>query len=68
MMNDMVRLCFEDFGRVSLNFDNESKNSRVVGAREVRIVKDGKPVFHVKQFADSADPKNNKTQVFRETK
>lgn len=65
MMNDMVRLCFEDFGRVSLNFDNESKNSRVVGAREVRVVKDGKPVLHVKQFADSADPKNNKTQIFR---
>jgi len=66
MMNDMVRLCFEDFGRVSLNFDNESKNSRVVGAREVHIVKNGKPVLHVKQFADSANPKNNKTQVLGE--
>ncbi len=67
MMNDMVRLCFEDFGRVSLNFENtESKNSRVVGAREVHIVKNGKPVLHVKQFADSANPKNNKTQIVRE--
>ena len=67
MMNDMVRLCFEDFGRVSLNFENtESKNTRVVGAREVRVVKDGKPVLHVKQFADSANPKSNKTQILRE--
>ncbi len=67
MMNEMVRLCFEDFGRLSLNFENtESKNSRVVGAREVRVVKNGKPVLHVKQFADSANPKNNKTQVLRD--
>ncbi|MDD5700120.1 MAG: hypothetical protein PHH00_02925 [Candidatus Nanoarchaeia archaeon] len=67
MMNDMVRLCFEDFGRVSLNFENmqQNKNSRVVGAREVQVVKNGKPVLHVRQFADSANPKNNKTQVFR---
>lgn len=67
MMSDMVRLCFEDFGRVSLNFENmqHDKNSRVVGAREVRVVKNGKPVLHVRQVSDSINPKNNKTQVFR---
>ena len=68
MMNDMVRLCFEDFGRVSLNFENMSNeknpNSRVVGARELRIMKNGKPVLHVKQFADSAHPEKNQ-KIFK---
>ena len=26
IMDDMVRLCFEDFGRISLNFGNSSQN------------------------------------------
>jgi len=30
IMNDMVRLCFEDFGRLSLNFRNEElKNKKI---------------------------------------
>lgn len=76
MMNNMVKMCFEDMGRLSLNFgknfenNEEGKNqtqTRVVKAREYKIMKNNKPVLHVKQFADSADPKNNKTQVFRNT-
>lgn len=65
-MNDMVRLCFEDAGRLSLNFNDDSENknknstSRIVKSREVKIVKNGK-TFHAKQFYDSANPKNNKS-------
>ncbi len=76
VMNDMVRLCFEDSGRLSLNFgelDESSANSvnsnssnqhnsvreqRVVKAREVKVVRNGK-VFHAKQFYDSAHPERN---------
>jgi len=72
-MNDMVRLCFEDFGRVSMRFnpeesEEEYKNakSRVVKAREVRVIKNGKPVYHAKQFFDSANPNQNHTRVFKE--
>lgn len=68
-MNDMVSLCFEDFGRLSLDFNsslNEQKgNSRIVKARELKVVKNNKPVLHVKQFSDSANPKNNKSHVFK---
>ncbi len=69
MMNNMVKLSFEDLGRVSLNFDSGERkegNARVIRAREYKIVKNNKPVLHVKQFSDSADPRNNKTLVRRE--
>ncbi len=70
VMDDMVKLCFEEAGRISLNFnDGESQEngngSRVVKAREVRIVKNGKPAFHAKQFFDSANPKNNKSFIVK---
>ena len=69
VMDDMVRLCFEDFRRLSLNFGNENleskENSRIVKEKEYKIVKNNKPVLHIKQFTDSANPKNNKTQLFR---
>ncbi len=68
-MNDMVRLCFEDFGRLSLDFNsslNEQKgSSRIVKARELKVVKNNKPVLHVRQFSDSANPKNNKSHIFK---
>lgn len=69
-MNDMVRLCFEDFGRLSLNFGDQNQeelrhNSRIIKAKELRVVKNNKPVLHVKQFSDSANPKNNKTHIFK---
>lgn len=69
-MNDMVRLCFEDFGKLSLNFVDESPeglrgNSRVIRAKELKVVKNNKPVLHVRQFSDSATPKNNKSHVFK---
>ena len=70
VMDDMVKLCFEDFGRLSLNFNGseengkDSPNSHVVSAREVRVVKNGKPVASAKQFYDSAHPERNQ-KVFK---
>lgn len=73
MMNDMVRLSFDNAHRVSLMFGQEEvvkevrdANGRVVRAREVRVMKDNKPVFHAKQISDSANPKNNKTIIKQE--
>ena len=70
IMDDMVKLCFEDMGRVSLNFNDDDSDehkptSRIVSAREVRIIKDGKPVVHSKQFYDSAHPEKNQNKVKR---
>jgi len=65
-MNEMVRLCFEDMGRVSLNFNQSNlktnSNTRIIKAREVKILNDGK-LIHAKQFSDSAHPERNKTIV-----
>ena len=70
MANDMVRLCFEEAGRIRLDFDsnNDSRKSRVVSSEEIRVVKNGKPVYHVKKISDSANPEKNKTKVFKEKK
>lgn len=67
IMDEMVRLCFEDFGRVSLSFgENADKNTRVIKAREYKFVKNNKPVLHAKQFYDSAHPENNKKIIIKE--
>ena len=65
IMNDMVRLCFEDMGKLSLSFseDNEKENARVIKAREVRFVKNGKPVLHSRHFYDSVNPEKNQNKV-----
>jgi hypothetical protein len=66
MINDMVRLSFEEAGRISLMFNTpEAEDARVVKAREVKIIKNNKPVFHARQVSDSANPKNNHTKVFK---
>lgn len=74
IMNGMVRLCFEDSGRLSLNFgelersqtqnhqNNQNREHRVVKSREVKVVRNGK-VFHAKQFYDSANPNRNQKIV-----
>lgn len=66
-MKEMVRLCMEDFGRLSLNFQNfEDKGKpRIIKSQEYRVVKDGKPILHSKRFYDSANPKNNKSFVVK---
>ena len=79
MMNNMVKLCFEEAGRISLMFNNEGDSSnnvnnpqnqqpRVVKSREVQIVRGNKPVLHVKQLTDSAHPERNQTKVFKAQK
>jgi len=66
MMDDMVKLCFDNANRLSLMFNTPENteaenNRRIVGAKEVRIVRNNKPVMHVKQVYDSANPQNNRT-------
>ena len=67
MMDDMVKLCFDNANRLSLMFntpenaENENSNRRVVSSKEVRIVRNNKPVMQVKQIYDSANPQNNRT-------
>jgi hypothetical protein len=74
VMNNMVRMCFEDAGRISLKFSTPQSNqdnnfkSRIVSAKEVRIVKDGKPVLHARKFYDSANPEKNKSVVLKSSK
>lgn len=68
-MNNMVKLCFEEAGRISLDFDsNNEENSRIVSSEEVRVVKNGKPVYHVKKISDSANPEKNKTKIYKSKK
>lgn len=67
IMDEMVKLCFEDFGRVTLNFSNPpEKNSRVISSREYKVIKNNKPVLHTKQFYDSKNPQNNKEIIIKE--
>ena len=70
-LDQMVRLCFQDFKRLSLSFgslepnmENHGKgserNSRIIKAREVKIVRNNKPVLHSREVYDSANPERNK--------
>ncbi len=68
MMDDMVKLCFQDKGRLSLDFGKmkqENPNTRVIKSREYTVIKDNKPALHIKEFSDSANPKNNRTQIIK---
>lgn len=67
IINNMVKLSFEDMGKLSLMFNTgcEDSNSRIVKTREVKIVKNNKPVFHARQFSDSANPEKTKTQIIK---
>jgi len=66
MMDNMVKLVFQEAGKISLNFD--SNNSRVVSSEEVHVVKNGKPVYHIKKISDSANPEKNKTKIYKSKK
>lgn len=76
MINNMVRLSFQDFGKLSLMFNtsdsesigSENPNSRVIKSREVKIIKNNKPVIHAKQFTDSMHPDRNRTEIFKDQK
>ena len=74
MLNDMVKLSFQNANSLNLNFDcqngeceprEEQTRSRVIKSREYKVVKNNKPILHIKEFRDSANPKNNKTQVIK---
>ncbi|MEK6842798.1 MAG: hypothetical protein AABX84_03195 [Nanoarchaeota archaeon] len=65
MMDDMVRLCFEEMGKLSLSFGENKENTRVIKAREVRVVKNGKSIIHSKQIYDSAHPEKNQNKIYR---
>jgi hypothetical protein len=67
MINDMVKLSFEQAGRLSLSFNTPESQSRTVSTKEIKIVKNGK-VFHARQVSDSADPQNNKKIIIRNDK
>jgi len=67
IMNDMVKLCFEDFGKLSLSFwDYVDGDSRVIKSRECKVIKNNKPVLHTKQFYDSTNPENNRKMIIKE--
>ena len=76
MINDMVKLSFDNANRLSLMFntpnlqehENSNVKSRVVQAKEVKIIKDNKPVFYSKQFLDSAHPERSKNIVLKAKK
>jgi len=66
MINNMVKLCFSEPGKISMMFNTPeaNENARTVSAKEVKIIKNGK-VFHVKQIIDSANPQNTKKVIIR---
>jgi hypothetical protein len=65
--NDMVKLSFDQLGKVSLMFNSpeESEKSRVVSSKEVRFIRNGKPVLHARKVSDSVHPERNQTKVFK---
>jgi hypothetical protein len=77
MINNMVKLSFQEAGKLSLMFNTPEMNpesqtpnpnqSRIV-RREVRIVQNNKPVIHVRTVSDSTNPKNNQIKVFKSDK
>ena len=71
MMNFNIRMDDEiDFLPILPMNENEEEGvqSRVVKAREVRVVRNNKPVLHVKQVSDSAHPERNQTKIFKAKK
>jgi len=75
MINNMVRLSFDNANRLSLMFNTPEMNGqhqdgpnmqqRIVRTKEVKIVRNNKPVLHAKQFYDSAHPERNKNIVLK---
>lgn len=69
MIDNMVRLSFEDFGRLSLAFNTEdNEDAHTISAKEVRVVKNGKEVLHARKFSDSKHPERNKTIIKKNEK
>ena len=45
--------------------DFEEEVERIIKAREIRVVRNGKPVLHSKQFYDSANPERSVNKIHR---
>lgn len=61
-MDEMVKLSFEDMGRLSLNFNNQNlernPNTRIIKSREVKIFKNGKLV-HAERLCEGENKNIN---------
>jgi hypothetical protein len=65
LIDHMVRLSFEDIGKLSLNFNSSGENKRVVKSKSIKIIKNNKPILEAQQFYDSLHPERNRTKVFK---
>ena len=80
VMNNMVKMCFQDANRLSLMFnapemnenmgenENSHVDSRTIKAREIKVVRNNKPVLHVRQVSDSKHPERNQTKIYKSEK
>ena len=68
LIDNMVKLSFQQAGRLNLDFNLPQENARVIKSREVRIVKNNKPVLHSREFQDSAHPERNRKEVIKNDK
>ena len=64
IMNKMVRLSFEDMGKLSLDF-NPEKSGRIVRSKSIKIIRNNKPILEAEEFYDSLHPERNRTKVFK---
>jgi hypothetical protein len=66
LINNMVRLSFQQAGRLSLDFNvPEDENARVIKSKEIQVIKNNKEVLHAKEFTDSAHPEKNKREIIK---
>ncbi|MEA3414040.1 MAG: hypothetical protein U9Q99_00740 [Nanoarchaeota archaeon] len=66
IMNNMVRLSFEEAGRLSLMFNtSRDENAKVIKSSEIQFIKNNKPVLYAKEFIDSAHPEKNKKTMIK---
>jgi DNA-directed RNA polymerase subunit RPC12/RpoP len=71
IMNNMVKLSFQEAGRLSLCFntpemqEQNNPHARTISAKEIKVVRNGKPIIHARKFYDSAHPERNQTKVFK---
>lgn len=66
-LDNMVRLSLDQLGKISLMFNScdSEERPRVISAKEVKVVRNGKPVYHSRKVVDSANPDRNQTKVFK---
>ena len=66
VMNNMVKLCFQEMGKISLEFENpHNEKRRIIKSEEIKVIRNNKPVFHVRKISDSNNKENNKTKIYK---